>query len=68
MKTVASDEGLQDAAGDVEDSAPGIGMGSATPLGDTSEHSDELIRSCLGWFGELVWRGVGFLATSVGGA
>lgn len=39
-KTVSTPSGLRDASGDAADPIPGIGLDDATPMGDTSEHSD----------------------------
>jgi hypothetical protein len=42
-KTIPGEDGLEDrAAADHTDSAPGIGIDTSTPLGDTSEIPDEL--------------------------
>jgi hypothetical protein len=39
-KTVQTESGLRDASGAGEDPYAGIGLDDATPLGDTSEHSE----------------------------
>jgi hypothetical protein len=39
-KTVRTEAGARDASGDRDDPLPGIGLDEASPLGDTSEHSD----------------------------
>ena len=39
-KTVSTPWGLSDCSGDMADPAPGIGIESETPVGDTTEHSD----------------------------
>lgn len=42
-KTGVTETGLQDMSGDADDTAPGIGMDDETPLGDTNQHSEDIL-------------------------
>jgi hypothetical protein len=43
-KTAEEDGRLRDVSGERDDAFPGIGLDDATPLGDTSEHAEDIRR------------------------
>lgn len=51
-KTVVTDSGLRDEAGDRDDPTPGIGMDDKTPFGDTDQHSEVIEDERSGMLGD----------------